>query len=734
MYTVLTIVFTWPLARNFGTFLNGNTFDVFHELWYLHLGSTSPTGPFFVFSSTESYYPTGTPLYFQVLSPFNTLNFAWLAPLFGEVAAYNVLYMFTFLFAGFTTYLFVKYLTKNNYAAFFAGLAFAFAPIHTGQGFDHLNIMSAEFIPLFAYFMVKMARESNMWNSVYAALAMILNAMCDLHMFLLCAAMFVVFHIYTFLTSRRLLANRMYVQRLTVMVVFTALLGVVVYFQTVYGLFFVPKSIGSSSAATRYFSARSADLVSFFIPSAANPFLSRYVASLNVAIGKTAVLANIGGTAYIGYTVLGLAILGLVFFWQRRDVYFWGLLALVGAILAVGPYIRILGVASPIPGIWGYLYYVIPLLNSFRAPYRFDYLVAFGLAILAGYGVTGIMQRISRVKIPRVSATMLKVLVLCILCTLVIVEFLPIPYAEYYGPIPSFYQVLANDHSNYSVIEVPIANPDQSLYLYYQSVYNHPMIDGSIARNPAYPSTLYESTPFIDQLGTFSPTANVSDIVNQTFPLSTLAPYILAEYNVKYIIVHKDLFSTPTGYLPYVQLLTEVLGQPIYQDNTLVAFRFTPPDPGMGVVQFLQKYNNISVVSFLTGNWLRKGLFGANARAMSGFGGLYVFSAENRSIQLQFSVEGLGETYPLQLSVNGRTLGTYMAFLGSYTVYSTPFFKINEGENELLFYSPNGCNVPVTPTAKNLASPKASLNNCVSANFRWIDPIAAYTTVTNQLA
>lgn len=729
LYVILTILFTWPLGVNFEKFLNGNSFDVFHELWYLHLGSTSPTGPFFVFSSSMSFYPTGTPLYFQVLSPFNTLNFAWLSPLLGEVGAYNVLYMFTFFFAGFTMYIFVKYLTKNNYAAFIAGLAFAFAPIHTGQGFDHLNIMSAEFIPLFAYFMVKMAREAaNLWNAVYASLALILNVMCDLHMFLLCAAMFVVYVIYTFLTQRKLIANRRYFQKLIIAVVLTVLLGVVVDFQTVYGLFFVPKSIGSSSAATRYFSARSADLVSFFIPSSANPFLGRYFNGLNVAIGKAAVLPNEGATAYIGYSVLALAILGLIFFSKRRDVYFWGLLALVGAILAVGPYVRILGVASPIPGIWGYLYYVVPLLNSFRAPYRFDYLVAFSLAILAAYGTTGIMNRLSAPKMPEFTKTFMKVLVITILCALVVVEFLPIPYATYYGQIPQFYQVLARDRSNYSVIEVPIANPDQSLYLYYQSAYNKPMIDGSIARNPAYPSTLYETTPFIDQLGTFSPNATVHDIINQTYPLLTLAPYILEQYNVKYIIVHKDLFSTPTGYLPYVQLLTEVLGQPIYQDSSLVAFRLDP-EPNMGVVQFLRQYNNISTISFLNGNWLRKGLFGANARAVSGFGGLTVFSAQDRLIQLQFDVEGLGQTYPLQLTVNGQTFGTYMAFLGSYTVYSTPFFKINSGENQILFYSPQGCNVPVSPTAKNLASPKASLNNCVSADFRWIDPISSYTTV-----
>ena len=97
------------------------------------------------------------------------------------------------------------------------------------------------------------------------------------------------------------------------------------------------------------------------------------------------------------------------------------------------------------------------------------------------------------------------------------------------------------------------------------------------------------------------------------------------------------------------------------------------------MVQFLQKYQNISVISFLNGNWLRKGLFGANARAISGFGGLNVFSASNQSIQLQFDIEGLGQSYPLQLTVNGQTLGTYEAFMGSYTQYSTPYTPDQRG-------------------------------------------------------
>jgi hypothetical protein len=328
-----------------------------------------------------------------------------------------------------------------------------------------------------------------------------------------------------------------------------------------------------------------------------------------------------------------------------------------------------------------------------------------------------------------VSKMMVKVFVITILVTLVVIEVLPIPYAQFYGPTPQFYQVLANDHSNYSVIEVPIQNPVQSLYLYYQSAYNAPLVDGSIPRSPQYPSMIIQTAPFIEQLGYYSPgKAPPSDIINQTYPLMTLAPYILAQYNVKYIIVHKDLFNSPTGYLPYVEFLTPLLGQPIYQDSAIVAFRFIAP-PNTGIVQFLRQYNNISLVSLLYGNWLRFGVFGTHVRAMSGFGGLDVFSGTNRTMQLQFKVAGVGQDYPLQLLVNGQVQGTYMAFQGVYNTYSTAYFTIHAGENQIFFLSPTGCNVPSPATARNLASSSASSNNCVTATFKWIDPVAAYTTI-----
>src|SRR5579863_1554573 len=108
LYILLTILFTWPLILNFTTFVNGNVQDIFHELWYLHLGSTAKYGPFFLFYTTSVWYPTGVALYFQVTSPFNTLVFMALSPIIGEIASYNFLVMFSLFASGFFMFVLVK--------------------------------------------------------------------------------------------------------------------------------------------------------------------------------------------------------------------------------------------------------------------------------------------------------------------------------------------------------------------------------------------------------------------------------------------------------------------------------------------------------------------------------------------------------------------------------------------------------------------------------------------------
>ncbi|MGI0090253.1 MAG: hypothetical protein ACREBS_00960 [Nitrososphaerales archaeon] len=730
LYILATILFTWPLAQNFTTFVNGNQMDVFHELWYLRLGSTAPFGPFFLFSTSSSYYPTGVPLYFQVISPFNTLVFGVLARFFGEIVAYNLLYMFTFYFGAYATYVLVYYLTNNKYGAFFAGLAFAFAPIHTGQGLAHLNIMSSEFIPLFLYFLIRMAREVSMWNPVYSAIALILNAMCDLHMLLICTAILIVFVAYYLFAQRRMILNRPFIKRLGIMIVLSGLLGFIVYFQTAYGLLFVPKSIGSTSSIVEFLSAKSADIYSFFLPPSGNPFFRSYTAQYYNLIYPNSALPTSPLDAYLGVSVVTMAIVGIIAYRHKREIYLWLILAVVGFLLALGPYVHVEGVVTPIPALWAYLYYLVPIFNSFRAPYRFDYITALGLAILAGYGISTIMSKIDERRRKRtngIALATLKLLVMFLLCLVLVAEFLTIPYPEFYGPVPNFYQTLANDPSNFTVLEVP-TQARWSLYLYYESAYNAPLINGNVPRIPRYPQSFLEATPFINELGHYRPGRASQDIINGTPSAIALAPYILAQYNIRYVILHKDLFRNSTAYISYAQLVSQVAGAPIYQDSTIIAWKFQPQQ-NSSMMSYFQYNGNVSLIGLLYGGWYPHGLFGAHTRAIDVFGGVNLFSAGNQYVQFEFKVRGIGGNYPLQLSLDGQMIGTYLAENGAYTVYTTPYVFVPRGESQLLFYSIDGCKIPTTPTAFNVPLQRITSVSCVSAQFSWIDPITATTTV-----
>ena len=726
LYTLFTILFTWPLGANFASFLDGNARDVWHEIWYMHLASTMPYGPFFFFFTSQTFLPTGAPLYFQVVSPFNSLIFSGLYPLFGPVVTYNILFILAYVLSGLTTYILVKYLTHNKYAAFFAGLAFTFAPIHLSQGLSHLNIISVEFLPLFGYYLLKMIRERQLKNAIYAGIAIVLNAMADLDFVLLAGAILGLFLIYYLVISRKDVFNKPFLIRLTIMASIAAILGIGIYFQTLYGLLFVPKGLGATASLEPFQAARSNDLLSFFLPAPENTFLGALTYSHYLSFNPITSVPRGIVRAYIGVTVGLLALGGLAVRRRSKEVIGWAIIAAFGFLVSLGPFITIGGKPTPVVGLWEWLYYIIPLVSSFRAPNRFDYLVALSLAVLAGYGVAALMSYIDSSVRKKSLSTAIKTFSLAILILFLVFEFITIPFPMFSTQTPQIYKIMASDTSNYTVLEVPLVSAN-SIYLYYQLTYNHPLINGQIPRLPRYPLSFADTTPFINELGPHTPNNVPKQLVNETFSVTQLGPYILSQFNIKYVVLHKNLNLQPDQYQLYSNLITQALGAPFYQDSTIVAWKVDSPS-GTGIVQFLQNSPNMTQVSLLTGGWFPYGLYG-NGRAFDIFGGLAVYSSMDQLMQLKFRVAGVTASYPIQLSVNGEIVATYFAKEGSYSIYSTPFFPIQEGINQVQFNSPNGCTTVRTPNPFVPSTTSGKATNCVSVTFSWIDPVTAQTVI-----
>jgi hypothetical protein len=154
-YTAITIVMSWPLVTRLGAEIAwdlgdpvfncwvmmwtggqllatlGGHFNALHEFWNGNIFHPSPL--------TIAYSEHLTPQMLQALPIFATTG--------NIVLGYNLVFLSTFVLSGFAAYLLVRDLTGQRLAAFFAGLAFAFAPYRLSQT-SHLQVLSTYWMPL----------------------------------------------------------------------------------------------------------------------------------------------------------------------------------------------------------------------------------------------------------------------------------------------------------------------------------------------------------------------------------------------------------------------------------------------------------------------------------------------------------------------------------------------------------------------------------------------------------
>jgi hypothetical protein len=175
LYTILSIVFTYPVAFSINKIPgSGDAFWFLWDFWSFKKAVINLSNPYY---TTDIFYPTGVNLAFSEVSPFNAIISIPLQHLFGLIAAYNIIWILTFILSGFGTYLLVKYLTNNTKAAFLSGLIFMFCPYHFAHALGHMNLTATEWIPFYVLFLIKMTGENKRTNALYAAFFLVLTAM-----------------------------------------------------------------------------------------------------------------------------------------------------------------------------------------------------------------------------------------------------------------------------------------------------------------------------------------------------------------------------------------------------------------------------------------------------------------------------------------------------------------------------------------------------------------------------
>lgn len=566
LYTLLTFILTYPVIFKIRTSIPGGG-DAFHWLrilWYAPVAIFNPD----LTKLTHDYlifYPYGIPASpFQ--SAFNQVLTYLLSSVMALHQAYNILWLFSFIFGAYGTYLLVIYLTNDKIAAFIAGIVFAFSPYHFVHSLGHFGATSIEWIPFCALYLMKMFRDGGNRNSFFAGIFFILVAMSDLQ-YMVFMGIFVLllflYEIYIVLRKEK----QDYKEKLKNIFYKYSLFGVISFI----GL--IPLTMENILTAISNdnflkldpFEAvtYSADLLSFFLPSVLHPVFGDAMQDIySNFTGNTS-----ENTTFIGYSVILLSLFATRRLKENKYVKFWSIAALFFSIISLGPLLHVNGNISftvfhttiPLPHL--VLYYLIPFLDNCRTTGRFFVMASLSFAVLTGYGVSELLK----------SNKNNKKMIAIVISSLIIFEYLAIPLPVSTVNEPSFYKEISQDKGNYALLEIPstLHYEAGASTIYYQTIHGKPVVGNWAARFPSNARDFELNTPVIRELTYLQPFT--VDILNQN--ISQVGTSILNYYNISYIVLYENYMDDKEVNLAET-LIQETLNteRKTYEKDSLIVY------------------------------------------------------------------------------------------------------------------------------------------------------------------
>ncbi|MFQ6137006.1 MAG: hypothetical protein ACE5PM_07485 [Candidatus Hydrothermarchaeales archaeon] len=558
-YSILTAIFTYPIILKMD-YIAGNDADVYPFIWVLWWVKKAllelHTSPYF---SNYIFYPSGTNLSFHPLTFFNSLVAIPLQFIFSPVTSYNLLFLFSFVMSGFGAYLLTRYLTKNETASFIAGIIFAFSPFRFAHALGHFNILSTEWIPFYILYLIKTFEEKPLRNAAYAALFLVLVSLSSWYYMMFMFVFTFIYLIYKSVVNRSAMMNKQSTQKLFILsLLFGILILPFAYPMIKIALFegYMRKPIDSTFIV-------SGDLIAFFIPAEFHPIFGSFVKGIYSKFTGNRLENNI----FLGYSVLFLAMYAVMKL-KRKEVGLWVIEAVAFFVLTLGPALHILGrfiFPSPIPlggvarslgivssqlgrelldkyvGIplpYLFLYLFVPFFSISRTPARFGIMVMLSLAVLAGYGISTLLDRFKDKRWRGLDQSRVFAFGLS---ALILFEFLAIPFPMVSSSVPDFYLQLSKDKRDYAITEVPLEPRGERMY--YATIHNKRILWAYLARYTPESMEFVESVPLLKK---FQCVGKVRSGVHQGILQTVLnSNPDVAPVLQKYIESGKDIYSYP---------------------------------------------------------------------------------------------------------------------------------------------------------------------------------------------
>lgn len=550
-FVLITILFTFPIYSQLNTAIYGPLYGsdsrgTIWQLWWssyaykhnldysFHSIVAAPYG------SDASGLPTG--FLWELIT-------RWLPILTNEIFAYNFVLILSFILACLFIYFIAFLITKNIFASFVSGIIFGFCPYHFQRAWGHFSLAQIQWPALYFLSLLMLYEKFSWKNTIIFIVSFSLVLHMEFNYTYIMGVLTFLFFIFILIDNQKQyligrsrdlklffknLGSRL---KLIGKFISVGFLAAIVNFSLIWSIiraaFIAPRlssvPVDMGQRPFHYLFSQSARLLSYFVPSGANPVLGGAARALEGSFlyGRGA----IEHTLYLGW----IPILLTWIIWKQRlkiskgdglsspDKSFYIRLllfiAIGGFLFSMPPYIN-LGIFK----IYFPSFFMHKILPMFRAYARFGLLSIMSVSLLAGIGLQYLLEK-TRGK------TLKFVLGGFVIC-LILFEFNNIPpyrITDVSQP-PAVYAWLAKQESDIIIAEYPLGEPSKGEtyieldYLFYQRIHQKRIINGA---KPGTKASLIKQGIF-----------KIAD---------SKTPQILSSLGVKYVILHLDRYREGTN-------------------------------------------------------------------------------------------------------------------------------------------------------------------------------------------
>jgi hypothetical protein len=546
VYSALTILMTWPVAGQLGTHVPGGTVDLWvHRwtFWWVKRAIVQGDNPFY---TRLLYHPGGVSLAYHNIAWLNIGLWLPLQAILGSNVAYSLVFLAVLLLNGVSMYLLVEELLDSRLAAFLGGLIYGFWP-YTLSHYGHPNMMVGFGVPMALLYLKRTVEQDRLGDALLAGVFLALTGIARWQLLIMASGILGLYVLWRCLGEKVCRTKRS--------------LGLLALVGLTAAALMAPLA---APVAAAYLNegdpediliddeiSGQTDLLAYVLPTRYHPLWNDAAARVyeNFVHNKVYV-------PFLGYTVLALALYGMVKDWKQAR--FWALVALIYVLLALGPQLRINGRLYPQIPMPYRLIDDLFIVRALRKPDRLNIFLGLPMGILASLGVAALMRRPKRS--PRF------VFMVVAIGGLILWEYNLIPYHTELPDTPSWYERLAQDPDHFAVLDLPM-RPEtyDKEYMFYQTTHRKPLVEGHVSRLPQDASAFMDSVPFLRELRRH----NVMDpaLVNVSHQLR-----MLAEADIRYIVLHKD-FASAEQLVAWRDWLTF---DPLHEDEDLVVYTTDP--------------------------------------------------------------------------------------------------------------------------------------------------------------